>query len=359
MTQPSISPRERVQLVLQHKETDRIPIALPFCGMNPHGRGELEKFLKAKRGMSVDQYFESILDIKQLTPDYIGPELADGTDIWGVRRENVSYGKGSYKEIVHQPLGAASSVNDIAAHRWPDPNWFDYESLNRHLSELDKKREYAIKVRGGAVFESAWFMRGFENLFMDLATEPEMAHAIFERITEYNIRFCTNVLRATKGRVDLIFTADDIAGQNGMLLSVEMWREHIKPYHERLNRAIHELGAKVVLHVCGGVMDAVEGFIEMGVDVLQALQFDAAGMDPVKLKTKFGDRLCFEGGVSVQKTLPFGTAEDVREEVRERMRVLGTNGGYILGPAHIIQDGTPPENIVAMFDEASGLPICK
>lgn len=91
----------------------------------------------------------------------------------------------------------------------------------------------------------------------------------------------------------------------------------------------------------------------MGIDVLQALQFDARDMDPAELKTMYGDRLCFCGGISVQSTLPFGTPEDVRHEVRERVRVLGRDGGYILGPSHAIQVGTPPENILALFDTAA------
>jgi uroporphyrinogen decarboxylase len=108
----------------------------------------------------------------------------------------------------------------------------------------------------------------------------------------------------------------------------------------------------VIYHTDGSIMDAVEGLIGMGIDVLQALQFSADRMDPAKLKDRFGDRLAFEGGVSVQTTLPFGTAEDVRRETEERIRVLGRQGGYILGPSHWIQAGTPPQNIAAMFDAA-------
>jgi uroporphyrinogen decarboxylase len=132
-----------------------------------------------------------------------------------------------------------------------------------------------------------------------------------------------------------------------------MWEESLKPHHIRLNKAIHEFGTRVIYHSDGSVMAAVEGLIDMGVDVLQALQFSAEGMDPVELKRKTGDRLCYEGGISVQTTLPFGTAEDVRREVEQLITVLGKNGGYILGPSHAIQAGTPPENIVAMFDMAS------
>ena len=101
---------------------------------------------------------------------------------------------------------------------------------------------------------------------------------------------------------------------------------------------------------CRQPSHAAKGLIDMGIDVLQALQFSAKGMDPRELKRRFGDRLCFEGGVSVQTTLPFGTVEDVRQEVEELTAVLGKNGGYILGPSHAIQAGTPPENILAMFD---------
>jgi uroporphyrinogen decarboxylase len=119
-----------------------------------------------------------------------------------------------------------------------------------------------------------------------------------------------------------------------------------------LNRTIHEFGAKVIYHSDGAVQEAVPGLMDMGIDILQALQFDALGMDADKLKDAYGRRLCFEGGVSVQHTLPFGTPDDVRREVVKLKRVLGRNGGYILGPSHAIQAGTPPENIYAMFETA-------
>jgi uroporphyrinogen decarboxylase len=131
----------------------------------------------------------------------------------------------------------------------------------------------------------------------------------------------------------------------------DRWERLLKPYHARLNAAIHARGAKVIYHTDGSIMAAVGGLKDMGIDVLQALQFSAENMDPVKLKAENAD-LCFEGGVSVQTTLPFGTVEQVRAEVQERIRVLGRDGGYILGPSHWIQAGTPPENIAAMFDTA-------
>ena len=135
--------------------------------------------------------------------------------------------------------------------------------------------------------------------------------------------------RPLKELWDLAFTADDIAGQNGLLISLEMWEEFIKPCQVRLNRRIHEFGVEVIYHSDGAVMGGVAGSIDAGIDVLQALQFDAKGMDPVRLKEQYGDRLCFEGGISVQKTLPFGRPEDVRLETERLIRTLGRNGGYV------------------------------
>ena len=190
-------------------------------------------------------------------------------------------------------------------------------------------------------------------MFMDFILNPEFAHTLLDRVCDFYIDHFTRILSAVPGEIDLVFTADDIAGQTGLLMAPEMWEEFIKPRHARMNRRLHEFGIKVIYHSDGAVMDAIPGFIDMGIDILQALQFDAANMDPVKMKQNYGDRLCFEGGVSVQHTLPFGTREEVVREVQERIDVLGRNGGYILGPSHCIQAGTPPENVVAMFDTAA------
>jgi uroporphyrinogen decarboxylase len=322
-------------------------------GINRPARDALESWLARERGITVDAYLEPLIDIKGVGPDYVGPALPSATDMWGVHRSPVSYGADAYMEIDHYPLGEANGPDDVAAHRWPNADWFDYSVLPRRIAEAQANGEYCLMLANGNIFESSWYMRGFERMFMDLATNPELAHAIFERVTSFFVEHFTRALAAAGGQVDLVFTADDIGGQNGLLMSLAMWEDHLKPYHARLNRVIHEFGAKVIYHSDGAVMDAVPGLIAMGIDVLQALQFDAKGMDPVALKRNYGDVLCFEGGVSVQKTLPFGTPDGVRAEVCRLIDVLGCGGGYILGPSHAIQAGTPPENIVALFDTAA------
>jgi uroporphyrinogen decarboxylase len=353
----ALSSRERVRLALEHHETDRVPIAMVCSGINPPAYQQLESYLQHERGISIAAYLALLIDIREVRPEYVGPPLPSGgawqTDIWGVRRKPVRYGSGAYDEICFHPLDDATTVGDLDRHQWPCTAWFDYSVLPERIVAAHVDGEHCLMVTNGNIFETSWYMRGFQQMFMDLVLNPELARGIMCRVTDFYVEHFTKMLSAGEGEIDLAFTADDIGGQEGLLISLEMWEENLKPYHDRLNKAIHEFSAKVIYHTDGSVMTAVDGLIGMGVDVLQALQFSARGMDPVELKRKTGDRLCYEGGVSVQTTLPFGTAGDVRREVEELITVLGKGGGYILGPSHAIQAGTSPENIVAMFDTAS------
>lgn len=348
----TLSSRERVSLALNHKETDRIPIAMVCSGINQPAYSELDSFLKHERNISVHEYLNPLIDLVGIGADYIGPKLADDTDIWGVKRKLVSYGLGSYNEIYFYPLQSAKSVDDLDKHIFPSVDWFDYSVLSDRIKAINANGEYCLMIANGNIFESSWYMRGFQEMFEDFILNEDLAHGIMERVTCFYEEHFRRMLISANGKVDLAFTADDIGGQSDLLVSLEMWEDFIKPYHVRLNKIIHEFGAKVIYHSDGTVAKAVSGLIDMGIDVLQALQFSAEGMDPAELKGKYGDRLCFEGGVSVQTTLPFGKPEDVKQEVESLISILGENGGYILGPSHAIQAGTPPENIVAMFDTA-------
>ncbi|MCU0501168.1 MAG: uroporphyrinogen decarboxylase family protein [Anaerolineae bacterium] len=349
-----LSSRERVRLALAHKTTDRIPIAMVCAGINPPAAGAVDELLQRTRNINLQRWLNSFIDIRGVAPRYIGPPLPPGEDIWGVRRAPVSYGSGAYDEIAGYPLAEAQSPADLARHPWPTTDWFDYPSLLNSIASAQADGEHCLMVSNGNIFESAWYMRGFERLLLDFAIHPDLAYALLERVADFHIMHFRRMLEVADGAVDLTFTADDIAGQRGLLLSLDMWERFIKPHHVRLNKTIHEFGVKVIYHSDGGVTRAVPGLIDMGIDVLQALQFSARGMDPASLKRDFGDRLCFEGGVSVQTTLPFGTTDAVRSETEMLISVLGTDGGYILGPSHAIQAGTPPENVLAMFDTALG-----
>ena len=356
MPQPfTLTPRERVRLALEHRQTDRVPMSLICAGINRPAWEALDAYLHTERQIDVDTYLAGFLDILPVGPKYIGPALAPGMDIWGVHRAPLSYGADSYEEIDHYPLAAITEISELDRYPWPQTDWFDYTVIPRQIAAAHAGGYATWAVGCGNIFESSWYMRGFEQLFVDLLDAPELAHALFARVTDFCCAHYREILTAARGEIELAFTADDIGGQQGLLMAYAMWREFLQPYHTRLNAVIHEYGTRVIYHSDGAVMEAVPGLLDMGIDVLQALQFDAAGMDPALLKSQYGSRLCFEGGVSVQHTLPFGTPEEVRAEVRHLIDTLGAGGGYILGPAHCIQAGTPPENIVAMFEEAGSV----
>lgn len=352
MVKSELNHRERIKLALEHQETDRIPIAIIGARINTPAHIELEKYLRQTRGISVENYLKPLLDIKHIEPEYTGAKLGENEDCWGVKRKPVSYGPDSYDEIEYYPLAAMDNVGQIMNYPWPNTEMFDYSVIGKVIKQINATQHYCIVVSGGTIFETAWSMRGFEQTLTDLVLNPELIYLIMQKVTEFYSAHTKKQLEAADGKIDLVFTGDDIGGQEGLLMSLDLFRKHIKPYHQRLNRIIHSFGARVIYHTDGAVMEAVEDLVDMGIDVLQALQFDAKGMDPVVLKAKYGQSLCFQGGISVQKTLPFGTADQVKHEVIERINILGKNGGYILGPSHAIQAGTPPENIVAMFDTA-------
>jgi uroporphyrinogen decarboxylase len=325
-------------------------------GINEPARSEFDIYLREMRGTTLQQLEFDAIDIVTVSPHYIGPKRKPGEDMWGVIRTPVRNRLGSYDEISYYPLADVADAEQIEHLDWPSPDWFDYSVIPRRIRALLSERERAIMVTNGNIFESSWYMRGFEQMFTDFVLNPELANAILEKVRSFYVEFFSRVLESGNGEIDLVFTADDLGGQNGLLMSRNMWEQFIKPHHVALNRVIHEFDAMVIYHTDGAVMEVVDGLVDMGIDILQALQFDADGMSPEVLKERYGHKLCFEGGVSVQHTLPHLEPADVRAEVEHLVEVLGASGGYILGPSHAIQAGTPPENIAAMFDTVLGFP---
>jgi len=360
--------RERVLKTLDRTPVDRPPFSLGF-GLNPPVRAALMERLGLGSDDRLEGYLLSHSDFRNVAPVYVGPRdrectSEDGThtDIWGVKRKPVVYNDsgGSYNEICSYPLEDAKDIADLESYAWPSADWFDYKALPSQIEAANAGGECAIVMGNGNIFESTWYMRGFERTLSGLLCEPELTCAIMDRVTGFFIEYFTKALSVTNTRngkgnpVDIVFTADDVGGQEGLLFSAGLWREAIMPRHKRLNEVLHGFGAKVMYHSDGAVMELLDGFAEMGIDILEALQFDAKGMSPEAMKRKIGGRLCFHGGISVQSTLPFGTAEDVRREVAERIRVLGEGGGYIIAPSHAIQAGTPVENVLELLKSGKG-----
>ena len=233
-----------------------------------------------QRGINLRSYLDSFVDILAVEPPYSGPSLPAGRDIWGVQRKPQTVGLGSYDEIESYPLAGAKSIADLEGYPWPSIDWFDTAEFDALLDRVQAQGERCLMLPNGNIFETAWYMRGFEQIFIDLLLDPEFAAALFGHVADFFCAYFRKLLEVAAGRVDLVFTADDLGGQNGLLMSLKTWETLIKPFHTRLNQVIHEFGVRVIYHSDGSIAKAVPGLIDMGIDVLQALQFSAKGMDP-------------------------------------------------------------------------------
>jgi uroporphyrinogen decarboxylase len=283
---------------------------------------------------------------RQVTPDGVWHS------VWGHRYRVSEHSLGAYEEVVDPPLHDAQSVEDLKKHPWPEPDWWDFSPMPGIIEEWDQHSEYHIRFRIGSVFELAWQLRGMENFLYDLVLNPEIPMYIMERLTEIYIENTRKVISLMGDRLDMVYIYDDIAGQENLLISKKMWSDFIRPHHEKIINAVDQDSIKVMYHTDGAASTLIPELIELGVDVLNPIQADAPGMDPEHLKSAFGDRLSFHGGIDIIKTLPTGTPEDVKREVLDRKEVLGKNGGYIMSSSHHIQADTPTENILAMYDKS-------
>ncbi|MEA3335392.1 MAG: uroporphyrinogen decarboxylase family protein [Chloroflexota bacterium] len=354
-----ITPRERVRLALQHQETDRVPV--DFLA-TPETWSNLKAHLGLPNDESVLKYFG--VDVRHPRWRYVGPPLptySDGSyqDAWGITWSPVSYDGGVYYEPAGHPLADIQDASALSNYRWPDPDWWDVSSMVEAIGAWDRDTEYAIFLEDfgdpGGFYEITNYMRGMEQVFYDMALNPDIPFEIMRRITDVFIVLAERVLAALGDRIDLIWTSDDIAHQRGMMMSLPMWRQLIFPHHERFNRRVHELGGRIMYHSCGSVVDALPGLIEMGIDVLDVLQFSADNMVPENLKSTYGDQLGFHGGADVQQLLPRASEREVRSTIRHIIDVMGRGGGFILSPSHAVQVDTPLANIIAIYQEAGSL----
>jgi uroporphyrinogen decarboxylase len=280
--------------------------------------------------------------------------LSDGTllDIWGEHRKIETHSFGQYEAHANWVLGEATSIDELKHHAWPTPDWWDFSELPGMIDRLQQDGPFHMRFRLGSFFEEAWGLRGLEQFMLDFALEPSIPAYIMDRILEVHLANLKTVLDLAGDKLDTVYTYDDVATQNSLLISPKSWRELVKPRHQKILDLIHSYGKTAMYHCDGAVAPLIPELIEMGVDVLNPVQPDSKGMEPETLKTQYGDQITFHGGVDIIKTLPRGTVEQVQKEVRARVRVLGEGGGYIMCSSHHIQPDTSLENVLAMYDPA-------
>ncbi len=353
--------RERVLTALHHETPDRCPMQISFTpefasrleadlhlrgqGLhNPHGGGntyELERLLDE----------DMLLTSVGWVNGYYAPGYADVdfyTDEWGVQWKCIEYdtryGKGKYTEPFGHPLD-----DDAAIRRYCTPNPHRpelYTEAERVLREF-KDEYWIVGVVPTTIFESAWALRGYDKLMMDLILDPDRADGILDFTYGYH-RVVAEKLVALG--VDMVWLGDDVGAQNAMLMSPATWRKHFKPRMANLIASLKSINpeVKIAYHSDGMISPIIPELIDIGLDVLNPIQ--PAAMDPTKLKRDFGERLCFWGSIDLQHTLPYGTPAQVAAEVSTRLDTIGRNGGLIIGPTHNIQLDTPLENFWAMVN---------
>ncbi|NQU96662.1 MAG: methyltransferase [Chloroflexi bacterium] len=241
----------------------------------------------------------------------------------------------------------------------------DLEHWRKESEHLRQNTDFAVVASfGGTSFgDIAWVpavnlkhprgIRDVEEWYVSLAIRKGYILDVFERQCEIALSNLALTRDAVLDNVDVVMVSGtDFGTQRGPFLSLEMYRELFKPFHRRVNDWIHEHTSwKTFIHSCGGVEPLIDDFIDAGFDILNPVQASAEGMGPAALKSKYGDRIAFwGGGVDTQKTLPFGTPDEVRQEVRERIRTFSPGGGYVFNAVHNVQAGTPVENVLAMFE---------
>jgi len=348
-----LKPRERCIKAVEHEVPDRVPLVL---------RIRPEPLEKLKEALGVEDYDHLI---KVLGVDIVGTGvgLKGGFEPEG----EVEWKEGGYvvkrigdKEIRRSIFGFETiwvpekthtytyckyplQHMSLEEYPWPEVREEDY---NRVVEFRKKYDDYF--VYGGVLqcFETAWKLTGFNEFLKLMIVEPSKVEYILSKLYKIAEEQAKILLDAG---VDAIVNGDDVGMQKGMIISPAMWRKYLKPIYIKLANLAHKRGAYFVFHSDGWIEPIIPDLVEIGVDILNPVQPEC--MDVYKLKELYGDKLCFDGTISIQRTMPFGTVEDVVREVKERIEKLGPTG-LILGPGHALQPEVPVENIIALYRAA-------
>ncbi len=371
--------RQRVVTALKHQEPDRVPYdlgATTVTGINVVAYHKLRAYLGLP---SVDAQLvdiseqiawvdEDVLerlgaDVRSVSPRSSATfqiqvrEQADYTyfyDEWHIGRKMPNDG-GIYYDMFEHPLRGDIGKNDIDRFPWPDPlhpaRFEGMAAAARQIAEVEGRAVIMGNLTAGILETYAW-LRGFEDYFADLAANHALAEHLLHKILELKLAYWEQALELVGPYLDVAHEADDMAGQQSLLLSPRTYRKLVKPLHKELFDLIHRKSqAKVLFHSCGAIRPLICDLIEIGVEILNPVQVSAAGMESAELKREFGRELSFwGGGVDTQRVLGTGTPQEVREETKRRLQDLMPGGGFVFNTVHNIQRNVPPENIMAMWE---------
>jgi len=373
------SSRERIVAALQHKEPDRVPIS--FGGLHDsihlYGHRALKKHLGLKGGEDIIQdpfqqiVFpdERLLEMfrSDILPVYAQPaqpftleyrdegENLTYMDEWGTRYRKPK-GTGLYYDF-ERHIFSDKTIDEIKNHTFPDPTHPSrFKGLRERVQKLHSETDKAIVAYAptGGVYEHTYWLRGIQETFSDMVDNIKLLEMLTDKIIEWMLSFWECYLTEIGDLVQVVQVGDDLGGQYGPLFSPALYRSIFKPREGKLIARIKKhTNAKVYFHSCGSIVEFIPDLIEIGVEVLNPVQVQAAHMDSADLKREFGKDLSFwGGGADPVAIMSQGTTDDVRREVKRRVDDFKENGGFVFASIHNIQADVPPENVVAFFEAA-------
>jgi uroporphyrinogen decarboxylase len=320
-----------------------------WYGAEPGTTNNVLELLKLDTEEELLRYFD--VDFRTIRPRYIGPELKtydDGTfeTMWGIKR-----GGGFWGMALNHPLAEVHSVAELKEYHFPQTEWFDTR-FTQEDEELS--RQYAII---GGMWAPFWHdaidLFSIEKMFVELYTNPVLIMEVVDRCFQLHYEVTRKCFEENSDHIDVFFFANDYGTSNCLIIDPDLWRKYFKPYQKKLADLGHQYGIHVAMHSCGDIHQIIPDLIEIGVEILNPIQVSVPNMDPAILKREYGKDLVFFGAIDYNQLLNFGTPEEVRAGVRSMIDILGNDGRYIVAPSHdLMMEEVPPENIVALYDEA-------
>ncbi len=350
----SMTSKERVLTALARRQPDRVPINY---SANPGIDGRLKDHFGLARDDSEGLRQALGVDFRGVGAAYAGPRLHAETPErrvdpqWGWVTRYIEHDAGGYWDYCDFPLRAADEKT-VADWPMPSPDDFDYSGL---AAACEARREYANYVGGAwlaCIMNTAGFLRGMEQVFIDLALDEPAGALLIDRMLEVQLAKTRRELEAAGGGVDFMWIGEDLGTQIAPLISMATFQKHIKPRHRPFLDLAREYDLPVMIHTCGSSSWAYDEYIAMGLAAADTLQPEAADMSPEYLKRRFGDRLAFHGCISTAGPVAFGTVDEVVSYCRAALEIMMPGGGYCFAPTHSLQDNSPTENVVAMYETA-------
>ena len=356
--------RERFIKTINREVPDRSPL---YVSVTPQVARKMSSYMQLPFEEPLDSMLStraSHMDLMvSLGADAVGVTMCAPTNNPTVTMDNgliknewgmIFKDSGQYNEFYEFPLAHAETAKDIEEYNFPDP--FAMGRWDAAKETIDKygKTHGIIGDLETTLFETAWYLTGLEKFLMDMMLEADYINPLLDKIQAIHTEYGKKMIEMG---VDVLWCGDDFGTQDSLMMDPDTFRRVFKPRIKIMFDEFRKVNPniKFAWHTCGAVKPLIPDFIEVGLDILNPIQPLAADMDPQQLKDEFGKDLVFFGGICVQDLLPNGTPERIKEEVIRRAEILGKDGGYIIAPAHNIQEDTSVENIVALFDAVKQL----